>query len=68
MSRRTGAQIVFTEDIYEAFRDADVIYANTWHSMGGPEMEKEKRLRDWRGYQANPETVSVAKEDYIFMH
>ncbi len=68
MSRRTGANIVFTEDIYEAFKDADVIYANTWHSMGGPEMEKEKRLRDWRGYQANPDTVSVAKEDYIFMH
>jgi len=68
MSRKTGAEIVFTEDIYEAFRDADVIYANTWHSMGGPEMEKDKRLRDWRGYQANRETVSVAKPDYIFMH
>ncbi len=67
-SAETGAEIVFTEDIKEAFRDADVIYANTWHSMGGPEMEKEKRLRDWRGYQVNSENVKVAKKDFIFMH
>ncbi len=68
MSRKTGANIQFTEDIEEAFKDADVIYANTWHSMGGPEMEKEKRLRDWSGYQANTENTKVAKEDFIFMH
>ena len=68
MSRKSGAEIVFTESLEEAFKDADVIYANTWHSMGGPEMEKEKRLRDWRGYQANEENTKVAKEDFIFMH
>ena len=68
MSKKTGAHIAFTEDLEEAFRGADVIYANTWHSMGGPEMEKEKRLRDWRGYQANEENTVVAKEDFIFMH
>ena len=65
---KSGAEIVFTEDLEEAFRNADVIYANTWHSMGGPEAEKEKRLRDWKGYQANEETTKVAKEDFIFMH
>jgi ornithine carbamoyltransferase len=64
----TGAEVVLTEDLEEALRDADIIYANTWHSMGGPEMEKEKRLRDWRGYQVNSETIKFAKEDFIFMH
>ncbi|HIQ13863.1 MAG TPA: ornithine carbamoyltransferase [Thermoprotei archaeon] len=68
VSKNTGANIQFTDDVVEAFKDADVIYANTWHSMGGPEMEKEKRLRDWSGYQANTENTRVAKEDYIFMH
>jgi ornithine carbamoyltransferase len=68
MSRGSGGNIYFTEDIYEAFKEADVIYANTWHSMGGPEAEKEKRLRDWRGYQANEENTKIAKEDFIFMH
>ncbi len=65
---KSGAEIVLTEDLEEAFKDADVVYANTWHSMGGPEMEKERRLRDWQGYQANEENTKVAKEDFIFMH
>ncbi|MBC7338005.1 MAG: ornithine carbamoyltransferase, partial [Clostridia bacterium] len=49
-------------------RDADVVYANTWHSMGGPESNKEQRLRDFAGYQVNAETMALAKEDAIFMH
>ena len=68
MSKKTGAEVVLTEDIEEAFKDADVIYANTWHSMGGPEAEKEKRLRDWAGYQANEENTKIAKDNFIFMH
>lgn len=67
-ARKTDAEIVLTEDIEEAFKDADILYANTWHSMGGPEMEKERRLRDWRGYQVNAETAEMAKENFIFMH
>ncbi len=67
-SKKSGAEIVITEDLVEAFKDADVIYANTWHSMGGPEAEKDKRLKDWAGYQANEESTEVAKEDFIFMH
>jgi len=68
MSKKSGANIVFTEDVEEAFKDADVVYANTWHSMGGPEAEKDKRLRDWSGYQANEDNTVVAKDDFIFMH
>lgn len=63
-----GADIVFTEDLEEAFKDADVVYANTWHSMGGPEAEKEKRSKDWNGYQANLENTKVSKPDFMFMH
>ncbi|MDI6825292.1 MAG: ornithine carbamoyltransferase [Bacillota bacterium] len=67
-ARRSGAKLVVTTDIEEAFRDADVVYANTWHSMGGPEANKEQRLRDFAGYQVNSETLKLAKEDAIFMH
>jgi len=63
-----GAEIVFTENLEEALKDADIVYANTWHSMGGPEAEKEKRLKDWTGYQANTENTKVCKPDFIFMH
>ncbi len=63
-----GSQIVLTTDLEEAVRGADVVYANTFHSMGGPELEKEKRIRDFAPYQINSEVLSLAKEDVIFMH
>ena len=63
-----GSDIVLTTDLEEAVSGADVIYANTFHSMGGPELEKEKRVRDFQPYQINNEVLSEAKEDVIFMH
>jgi ornithine carbamoyltransferase len=67
-AKHTGAEIVITDDLKQAVNDADVLYANTWHSMGGPENEKEKRLRDWASYQLNANVAQAAKPDYIFMH
>jgi ornithine carbamoyltransferase len=67
-AKHTGAEIVITDDLKQAVNDADVLYANTWHSMGGPEKEKEKRLRDWAPYQLNANVAQAAKPDYIFMH
>jgi len=68
MSKKSGAEIVITTNLKEAVKDADVVYANTWHSMGGPEKEKEKRLKDFAGYQINSEIMKLAKKDAIFMH
>jgi ornithine carbamoyltransferase len=67
-SAERRSEVVITGDLAEAIRDADIIYANTWHSMGGPEKEKEKRIRDFAPYQINLETVKDAKKDFIFMH
>jgi len=67
-ARLTGARVELTTDLHEALEGADVVYANTWHSMGGPEANKEQRLRDYEGYQVNSETLKAAKEDAIFMH
>jgi ornithine carbamoyltransferase len=68
MAEKSGAEIVVTTDLHSAVRDADVVYANTWHSMGGPEKEKEKRVRDFAPYQINADVLSEAKKDAIFMH
>jgi len=67
-AKSTGAQITITADLREAVKEADVLYANTWHSMGGPEKEKEKRLKDFAQYQLNPTVALDARPDYIFMH
>lgn len=67
-AKATGAEIVLTDDLKQAVKNSDVLYANTWHSMGGPEKEKEKRLRDFAPYQLNSNVAKDAKPDYIFMH
>ena len=65
---KTGATIKVTDSLEEAVKDADVVYANTWHSMGGPEKTKEQRIQDFAPFQINAEAMSWAKKDAIFMH
>lgn len=67
-AKRSGTKMVLTQDLKEALKDADVVYANTWHSMGAAEKEKEKRAKDFGPYQINDEVTKVAKPDFIFMH
>jgi ornithine carbamoyltransferase len=68
LEEQNGSNVHLTDSLEEAIRDADVVYANTWHSMGGPELEKEKRIKDFAPYQINEEAMKLAKPDAIFMH
>ena len=51
----------------EAVVDADVVYTDVWVSMGD-EKERASRLSAFRGYTVNPELLSLARPDAIFMH
>jgi len=61
----TGASIVRKPD--EAAQDADVLVTDTWVSLG-QEKEKEKRLRDFKGYTIDSRLLSLAKPDAIVLH
>lgn len=63
----SGSNIVLTEDPVEAVTDADVVYTDTWISMG-QETEKEERIKIFMPYQVNSSLFSKAKEDAIFLH
>jgi ornithine carbamoyltransferase len=63
----SGSFIQFTTDPYEAVKDADVIYTDTWTSMGQEE-ETLKRQQLFPPYQVNTKLVSAAKPDVIVMH
>lgn len=56
-----------TCDPKEAVRGADVVYTDTWVSMGD-EADKHERLRVFQPYQVNSWLMSLAKPDAIFMH
>jgi ornithine carbamoyltransferase len=64
----SGARLVLTHSLEEAVEGADVVVANTWHSMGGPEKTKEQRVVDFQPFQITPQVMARAKPDAIFMH
>jgi ornithine carbamoyltransferase len=51
----------------EAVRDADVIYTDTWVSMG-EEAETKERLAAFKHYQVNEQLINSAPSRALFMH
>jgi ornithine carbamoyltransferase len=64
---RSGGDLRVTDDPCEAVRDADVIYADVWVSMGR-EMDRDDRIALLSPYQVNAKLSAYARPDYIFMH
>ena len=56
-----------TTDPKEAIKNADVVIADTWVSMGD-EKEKKTRLKIFPPYQINKKLMKLARPDAIFMH
>lgn len=66
-AKATGTKLTLTNDPIEAIKDADVVYADTWVSMG-QESEKAEKVKVFGDYQINKELFSCAKSDAIFLH
>jgi ornithine carbamoyltransferase len=54
-------------DPKQAVRDVDVIYTDTWVSMGQEE-EKEKRIKDFAGFEVNEKLIELAPNNVKIMH
>ena len=67
LARKHNSEIEVTNNFKEAVAAADVVYTDVWVSMG-EEGEKEKKEKAFKSFQVNEKMVSLAKEDYIFMH
>lgn len=63
----TGAVIELGHDPQVAVKEADVIYADVWISMGR-EREQARRLKVLAPYQVNARLVGRAKSNAIVMH
>jgi len=59
--------IEVTHDPHASVRGAQVIYTDTWVSMGQEE-EKQERLRDFAGFQVDESLLSQADSEAIVMH
>ena len=67
LGKKHKAVVQVMTDPREAVKGADVVYTDTWVSMGD-EAEMERRLRDFAPYQVNMGLFILAKPDAIFMH
>jgi ornithine carbamoyltransferase len=63
----SGSKLNFLRDPHEAVKNADVIYTDTWTSMG-QEAETQKRAAVFPPYQVNDQLVSEAKPNVIVLH
>lgn len=64
---KTGCDVIITNDPEEAVKNADVVYSDTWVSMGQEE-EKAERIKIFKPYQVNRKLFDTAKPDAVFMH
>ena len=62
-----GSKIIASHEPKEACKDADVLYTDTWISMGDS-TPLEEAVRIFHEYQINKELLSIAKPDCIVMH
>src|SRR3989344_326453 len=67
LARKYRSVITETDKVDDAINNADVVYTDTWISMGD-EKEKEKRLKIFKKYRVDLKLMSLAKKDAIFMH
>jgi len=67
LAEKSGSSISMMRDVHEAVKGAQVIYTDTWTSMG---QEEETKIREkvFPPYQVNAALVKEADPDVIVMH
>ena len=67
IARENGSKIIASHEPQEACKDADVLYTDTWISMGDTTSEIEA-IKLFQKYQINDDLLALAKPDCIVMH
>ena len=66
-AKDSGTKIFYSEDPREAAKNVDIIYTDTWTSMG-QETEAEVRRKVFADYQINEKLLALTKKNSIIMH
>jgi len=66
-AKDSGTKIFYSEDPREAVKNVDIIYTDTWTSMG-QETEAEVRRKVFADYQINEKLLALTKKNSIIMH
>lgn len=66
-AQKSGGRISEFHDPKKAVEGVDVVYTDTWVSMGD-ESEKEKRIKIFKGFQVTQALMKLANRNAVFMH
>jgi ornithine carbamoyltransferase len=66
-AKNEGYDLLITDDITAAAKDADVMYTDVWASMG-QEGEAEERKKVFKSFQINDDLMTYAKPDAMVLH
>ena len=70
-AERGGGTFQVTDNMDEAFRDADVVIPKSWgclDTMGSNPAESLRIAKQYTGWIANRERMALAKRDVLYMH
>jgi ornithine carbamoyltransferase len=67
IAEKNGCSVETTDDPQRAARAADIIYTDTWVSMG-QETEALRKQQALKPFQVNRELMALGKKDCLFMH
>jgi len=67
IAKKSGAKIIISNNPKAAITGATVVTTDTWVSMG-QEDEKEKRIKDFKGYMVDTKMMKLANKKAIFLH
>ncbi len=66
-AKQTGGSVLLTTDPVEAVKNANVVYTDTWVSMG-QEADKAKKIPLFMPYQVHEDLMKKASPHAIFLH
>jgi len=66
-AKKTGANILITDDPAEAAKDSDVVTTDVWASMG-QESDVASKSEQLRPYQVNAALMKFTGKDSVFLH
>ena len=68
IAKAHGSEILVTHDPYEAAKDADVVYTDSWMSYHIDPAEMDERVNRFMPYQVTQEIMDVTDSESIFMN
>ena len=68
IAKTHGSEILVTHDPYEAAKDADVVYTDSWMSYHIDPAEMDERVNRFMPYQVTQEIMDVTDSESIFMN